>query len=129
MRAAGQTPQHPRRIGLAGGLAEHLVVEHDFGVGAEHDRPGHPDHLQQTRPGLFARDPADIVLRRLARLPPFDHLDVEHAEIDAELAQQLAAAWGLGGEVEHGGKYEYGKGKFQHGVRAACLAARQRPDV
>jgi len=51
--------------------------------------------------GLLAGDPVHVVEGRLARGPDLRHVDVEEGGLEAELPQQVEAARGTGGEMEH----------------------------
>ncbi len=101
VRAARQFRQHARGVFGVGGFAEHLVVQHHFGVGAQHHRARVRDHRQQAGAGLLAGDAADVGFRRFAGQALFGNVHVQQAEGQAELAQQVAATGRLRGEIEH----------------------------
>jgi len=110
VRAARQAPQHLRRVGIVGGLAEHFAVQDDFGVRAQHDGRGIAHHVQQAGAGLLARNAAHVVFGGLAGLRVFGDVDVEQAEFGTwpagqEPAQQFATTGGFGGEIQHVAKH------------------------
>jgi hypothetical protein len=110
VRAAGQQAQCRRGIGGIARLAEDAAAQRDRGVGAE-DRRGGQVARDPTRPcggELRARDPLDIVQRRLASAFCFKRFDVfvgtgqQQLMADADLVEQLAPARTLRCEVDEG---------------------------
>ncbi len=113
MLAPGQEPQHPRRVGGVGGLAENLLVDADDGVGGEHGEPAQPA-LHDAVPAHFrlgAADPADVIVGQLGR--ELRLVDVgaaarrvlaqhQHLERHADLLQQLAPSRAARGEIDQG---------------------------
>ena len=107
VRAAREPGEHRARSVGVRGLAEHVVAEHHFGVGGEHDRVRRRRHLHESGAGLLARDAAHVVLGRLAGRAHLVDARVEHAETVTELLEQLAAARRLRGEEEQGGSIRF----------------------
>jgi hypothetical protein len=101
VRAARQAPQHRRGIGRIDRLTENFVVEDDFGIGTEYHCIRHRHHLQQTSPGLLARDAAHVVLGGFCGLPVLRYVQVEHAKRQPEAGQQFRTAGGFRGEMQH----------------------------
>jgi hypothetical protein len=101
MRATGQAAQHRGSIVRIPGLAEHFVVQHHFGIGAEHDGIDGITQTGQSGTRLVARYPAHIILRQFTVHVLLRHVNIEHAEIHPELLQQLATTRRLRGEIEH----------------------------
>src|SRR3546814_343107 len=73
-------------------------------VRAQHRRPGHVDHPQQARARLLPGHAAHVVGRPLPGLALLGHVEVEHAEFEAETAQEFAATGGFRGEMQHHGR-------------------------
>ena len=101
MAATRQQAQHFRGVRRVARFAKDFAIEDDFGIGAEHDGVRHRDDFEQACPGFFPSDPAHVVRGGLARTAHFVHVDVEEAEFDPDLAEQLATAGRLRGEIEH----------------------------
>ena len=99
MRATGQTPQHAACIVRIRRLAEHIVIQYHFGIGAEYPRARRLMLFALRQPGesFIARDPADVIFRRLVRLAPFHHLNIEHGKMHADLGEQFATTRRLRG--------------------------------
>ena len=93
--------QHRRGIVGVARLAEDFVVEHHFGVGAQHHGAGFATTLQQSGAGLLAGDPAHVFFGGFAGLAVFGNVEIEHAEIQPEAGQQFGATGRLGGEMSH----------------------------
>jgi hypothetical protein len=95
MRAAGQCLQHVHRVAGVLRLAEDAIVEHDFGVGREHQRIGTRIARQRlpSRLRLVACHPPDVVQRRFLGKRHFRHVHVENGKRHAELPEQFAPAW------------------------------------
>ena len=101
MRAAGEAAQHRGGIVGIARLAEDFVVEHHFGVGAEHDRAGRGHHLQQAGAGLLAGDATHVVVRAFGRAAVFGDVELEGAERVSQAGQQFGASRGTRGEMQH----------------------------
>jgi hypothetical protein len=69
-------------------LLQHAVLDHATRV----SRGVTLIRISSDSPRLLARHPTDVVQRGFAGSALLRHLDLDHAEIEAELFQQLAAA-------------------------------------
>ena len=76
---AGRAPPGPR-------------CEHDLGVGAQDHGALAGDHLQQAGAGFFPGDAADVGGGRFAGFALLGNIDIEQAELQAQLGEQFTAA-------------------------------------
>ena len=101
VRASRQPAQHLHGIGVVARLAEHVAIEHDFGIRAEHHCVRSCGHGAQARAGFLARDAAHVIGRRFTRRTLLGHDHIHHLERQSETGQQSATAGGLRSQMEH----------------------------
>ena len=89
MAAAAQAAQHGRGFGGIGRLAEHDVVEHDNGIGAQHRLLRETLRYSQS---FLARQALHQLARRLARPGRFVDVGRGHVKINAEPRQEFLAS-------------------------------------
>src|SRR5213080_2120514 len=97
MLAPAEAAEHRGRIGAVHGLAEDVAVDLDHGVGAQHPRRPPP---RGAGGRLGGGEPPDELRRGLARPRALVDVGRDNHEVDAEPAEQLAAAGRRGGEHE-----------------------------
>ncbi len=101
MPATGQT-QH-QLAGVAGiaRLAEHFVIEHNDGVGAEHQVRAGVAEQPPAGSGFGRRQASHQCIRRFTGKGRFVDVRIQDLEAHAKLVQQRAPSWGPGGKVDH----------------------------
>ena len=99
--ASGQTTEHGGGIGCVTWLAEDFVIQHHFGIAAQHHRARHGHDLEQAGTGLLAGHAAHVILRRFAGLAMLGDIQFKNAEVHAQAGEQFGPAGRLGGKMQH----------------------------